>query len=286
MSEAEIKQDLKESSQPTSNEMTSSEPSKVDKETDVMASENKPIVETTEVEQDEFSDALDKSEETNNNDLSAVISKLQDSVDALPEAPVPSATGEKEETEDGADPKPYDAGLAVLDTIPEVETEINELGSSLIKDGDEQKTGDELATVEDIPLDEPSSDKKEESSSAEHPDAPKTEEEDNQEGIRAGSEPGSPIPEKKALTDIQIATHFEKIRSSIDVPPGENMADFITPPTPGLQPESSLADKNDEVLDDLEPAKSKSNDITLNNINFENVKANTLSPRQQELFGK
>ena len=108
--------------------------------------------------------------------------------------------------------------------------------------------------------------------------------------IHAPSEPSSPRPK---ATDLQIATHFEQIRRSIDVPAGQNMADFVTPPTPGIAPTSMLGseDENDDDLpkesnEETTVKPSVTNAITLSNINFDAVKPNFLTPRAQEKFGK
>jgi hypothetical protein len=163
----------------------------------------------------------------------------------------------------------------VLDTIPE-----DELGSSLINNNKEEESPKEA----DIDID-----------------------------LTAASEPNSPRP--AAAKDLQIATHFEQIRNSIDVPAGQNMADFVTPPTPGVAPPSLLGgdDQDDDNDDDLptlnttesdgaaivaagaaiaavnkeeEVKSSATNAITLSNIDFSTVKPNFLTPRAQEKFGK
>ncbi|CAO3614204.1 unnamed protein product [Mucor hiemalis] len=171
--------------------------------------------------------------------------------------------------------KTLDPSDIVLDTIPE-----DDLGSSQIN---EEAPTKDTADI-DIPL--------------------------NDASINAPSEPSSPRPK---ATDLQIATHFEQIRRSIDVPAGQNMADFVTPPTPGIAPESMLGSGDDDNDDDLHPPKksgeegngtnevtangttpttvaageikpSATNAITLSNIDFDAVKPNHLSPRAQEKF--
>ncbi|KAG2194527.1 hypothetical protein INT47_005731 [Mucor saturninus] len=64
---------------------------------------------------------------------------------------------------------------------------------------------------------------------------------DSQEAVdlTAPSEPNSPRPKPSSLL-------FENIKTSIDVPEGQNMADFVTPPTPGVAPPSFLASDNEE----------------------------------------
>lgn len=119
------------------------------------------------------------------------------------------------------------------------------------------------------------------------------------EDISAQSEPDSPRPKP---SDLSIATHFEKTRSSIDVPEGQNMADFVTLPSPGLASPSLLVsdDENDDDLPKTSNEKAvvdpptvaaaaaikpPSDAITLFNIDFENVRPNFLSPRAQEKYG-
>lgn len=129
--------------------------------------------------------------------------------------------------------------------------------------------------------------------------------------ISAPSEPDSPRPKP---SDLNIATDFEKIVTSIDVPAGQNMADFVTPPTPGLAPSSLLGSEDDDNDDDLpkrssneqnitniatidaavgaatvaasEIKPSPTNAITLSKIDFNAVRPNFLSPRAQEKYGK
>ncbi|KAI8986389.1 hypothetical protein BDB01DRAFT_785466 [Pilobolus umbonatus] len=93
----------------------------------------------------------------------------------------------------------------------------------------------------------------------------------------------------KNPNNLKIASHFEQVRSSIDVPPGQNMADFVTPPTPGLPPNFE-----EEIEDELRKAeiesapptypKSATSDIPLLRINFDAVRANNKPPRAQEKY--
>jgi hypothetical protein len=242
---------------------------------------------TLSLEQDEFSDAIDDSNIKSAQDLSSVISALQDTV-------IVSLPDEKQVQYDKNTKLEEEQDDTVLDTIPE----INEFGSSLIKEEEDQEdpiTNEEEEEVKadiDISLNDDNDD----------------------EGIKAASEPGSPRP---TASDLKIATHFEQIRKSIDVPTGQNMADFVTPPTPGLAPDSFGQYEGDDNDDDLHPQK-KSNEetnattvataaagvavtavaasqpkpaadsshIALSNIDFDEVRPNFLTPRAQEKFGK
>jgi hypothetical protein len=237
---------------------------------------------TFSVEQDEFSDAIDDSNVKSAQDLTNVISALQDTVIVSSDerhVQYDKNTQLEEEQDD-----------TVLDTIPEINDD--EFGSSLIKEEEEAPMKEQEVKADiDISLN------------------------DDAEGIKAASEPGSPRP-----SDLKIATHFEQIRKSIDVPADRNMADFVTPPTPGLAPDSFGQYEGDENDDDLHSQKklseesvpaaaaataaaaagaatatvaasqpkpaSDSSQIPLSNIDFNEVRPNYLTPRAQEKFGK
>ncbi|CEP17065.1 hypothetical protein [Parasitella parasitica] len=174
------------------------------------------------------------------------------------------------------------------------------------------------AVLTNLPKQEPLVFRSEEEAENLEPLAPKEEDkaavDDTQskdEGIHAASEPDSPRPKAVSVSDLKIATHFEQIRTSIDVPAGQNMADFVTPPTPGLPPPSMLSaelgDQDDRNNDDLQPTRSESsqipastnstsgiaatastraatNTIPLSKIDFSTVRPNHLTPRAQEKF--
>lgn len=249
-------------------------------------------------EQDEFSDAVDEMNIKTAQDLSNVISELQGTVIAnLPSGEEKIVIHQEEEQMKQLEPND------VLDTIPE-----DDFGSSLINK-EENEVESPIKQVEQV----------EEGGGAEDKadiDIPLD--------ITAASEPSSPRPNHSKATDLQIATHFEQIRQSIDLPAGQNMADFVTPPTPGVAPPSMmhLPCADDENDDDLKLTKtegeeeegkggeediataavdvataavaageeqvkpSTTNAITLANINFDAVKPNFLTPRAQEKFGE
>lgn len=244
---------------------------------------------TLSVSQDEFSDAIDDTNEKTAQDLTNVITALQGTVLANLPKQEPLVFKEEDQVQDVVD--------KVLDTIPEVET--SNLGSSLINNTEESsptsKAEEDKADI-DIPLNDNDSERR------------------GEEDIHAASEPSSPRPQAASVSDLKIATHFEQIRNSIDVPAGQNMADFVTPPTPGLAPPSilsaELGDHDDDNDDDLQPTRSESaqiptstsstdataaaapattstsNVIPLSNIDFSTVRPNHLTPRAQEKFGK
>ncbi|KAL9539266.1 hypothetical protein PS6_011278 [Mucor atramentarius] len=242
---------------------------------------------TLSVSQDEFSDAIDDTNEKTAQDLTNVITALQGTVLANLPKQEPLVFKEEDQVQDVVD--------KVLDTIPEMET--SNLGSSLINNTEESsptsKAEEDKADI-DIPLNDNDSERR------------------GEEDIHAASEPSSPRPQAASVSDLKIATHFEQIRNSIDVPAGQNMADFVTPPTPGLAPPSilsaELGDHDDDNDDDLQPTRSESaqiptsssstdataaaapattstsNVIPLSNIDFSTVRPNHLTPRAQEKF--
>lgn len=106
---------------------------------------------------------------------------------------------------------------------------------------------------------------------------------ENQENIHAASAPNSPRP-----------TPLDQV---IQVPADKNMADYVSPPTPGTSPSNSTRSSHEKEetkakqedikefdINNIEP--SPTNKISLNMIDFEAVKPNFLTPRAQEKFGK
>ncbi|KAI7870318.1 hypothetical protein BDF14DRAFT_75857 [Spinellus fusiger] len=93
---------------------------------------------------------------------------------------------------------------------------------------------------------------------------------------------------------LNVDTTVESVNKSIDVPADKNMADFVTPPTPGVPPTFDTSNFNDELDDnDIVNTKelddsdvSNTNVFSTGNINMKKVKANLLGPRQQEKYGK
>lgn len=79
-----------------------------------------------------------------------------------------------------------------------------------------------------------------------------------------------------------LQTELGKDKPSHEIPKGQNMAEYMTPPTPGLPP--NFDPKYREALE-KEP-ESRSNAFTPTYINLKDVKANTLGPREQEAAGK
>lgn len=79
--------------------------------------------------------------------------------------------------------------------------------------------------------------------------------------LTAQSEPDSPRPKPASLI-------FEKIKTAIDVPEGQNMADFVTPPTPGVAPPSFLSsdqEEEEETLTEIAQVSEPAPAITTDN---------------------
>ncbi|KAI9272603.1 hypothetical protein BY458DRAFT_508748 [Sporodiniella umbellata] len=108
-------------------------------------------------------------------------------------------------------------------------------------------------------------------------------------GLRAASEPGSPKPTTHHLQQVT-----EQMRTSMQVPEGQNMADFIHPPSPGAEPTPSISldemEKQDldeaQDLDNTTVKKELAGSIPLLNIQFDRVRPNVHTPRAQEEFDK
>ncbi|KAI8064187.1 hypothetical protein BC940DRAFT_306376 [Gongronella butleri] len=109
------------------------------------------------------------------------------------------------------------------------------------------------------------------------------------------SEPGTPVPSDVGLTDVglvdeeehgakkkpDLSVHTDK---NIDLPSDKNMADFVTPPTPGMAPTptSPSPDLPAELREQQEYAQS--NTITPGKVDLKNVLPNTMGPRAQEEY--
>ncbi|KAI7851628.1 hypothetical protein BDC45DRAFT_445267 [Circinella umbellata] len=98
------------------------------------------------------------------------------------------------------------------------------------------------------------------------------------------SEPTTPIPAQ--FSPQQELTKMEKHR--IELPADKNMADYVTPPTPGTPPPSDPA--YSEQLQQAQTPKTPISPLstpskTIQEID-QSIKANTLSPREQEKYDK
>ncbi|CAO3608881.1 unnamed protein product [Cunninghamella blakesleeana] len=103
------------------------------------------------------------------------------------------------------------------------------------------------------------------------------------------SEPGTPVPsditqepiepkeKENKKPDLNVQTD---LRKSIDLPADKNMADYVTPPTPGIAPTTST-----ELPKELKDHDfSQTNTITPGKVDLKNVLPNTLGPREQEKY--
>ncbi|CAO3687666.1 unnamed protein product [Rhizopus stolonifer] len=110
------------------------------------------------------------------------------------------------------------------------------------------------------------------------------------------------VPEEDVVKDKEEVNHLqqvtEQIRSSMDEPKEQNMAEYISPPSPGAIPTPSLSldeaekhdldekpdldEKND--LNNTEIKKELTGTIPLCNVDFDRVIPNVLSPRAQEAY--
>ncbi|KAI8147819.1 hypothetical protein BJV82DRAFT_664174 [Fennellomyces sp. T-0311] len=96
--------------------------------------------------------------------------------------------------------------------------------------------------------------------------------------LQAESEPSTPVPLPAQFSPQQELTRTEKRR--IELPADKNMADYVTPPTPGTPPPSDPA-----YSDQLPPESPKQKiPATAAEVPAENgaIKPNILSPREQE----
>ncbi|ORZ12337.1 hypothetical protein BCR42DRAFT_331778 [Absidia repens] len=78
--------------------------------------------------------------------------------------------------------------------------------------------------------------------------------------------------------DLSVQT--EAVRKSLDLPADKNMADYVTPPTPGLAP--PVTTELPKELSDQE--YSQTNTVMPGKIDLKAVSANTMGPREQEKY--
>ncbi|KAL0087647.1 hypothetical protein J3Q64DRAFT_1733762, partial [Phycomyces blakesleeanus] len=97
----------------------------------------------------------------------------------------------------------------------------------------------------------------------------------------SNSEPGSPITEDNSTDKLNIVLPTEGFNRALDVPADKNMADFVTPPTPGAAPKSDPSHYDDE--NDCSQI-SNTNVFPIGHIDMKNVKANYMGPRHQEKY--
>jgi hypothetical protein len=109
------------------------------------------------------------------------------------------------------------------------------------------------------------------------------------------SQPGTPVPGDlssspqdtemdTAATNKkpELSVHTESVRKSLDLPADKNMADYVTPPTPGLAPPSTTELPNEHS----DQEHSQTNTVMPGKIDLKSVSANIMGPREQEKYGK
>ncbi|KAI8336682.1 hypothetical protein BC941DRAFT_353711 [Chlamydoabsidia padenii] len=102
------------------------------------------------------------------------------------------------------------------------------------------------------------------------------------------SEPGTPVPGDNPDQDDNtiinkkpdLSVQIDIARKSLDLPADKNMADYVTPPTPGAAPSSSTELPNE--LRDQE--YSQTNSVVPGKIDLKSVSPNTMGPREQEKY--
>lgn len=99
------------------------------------------------------------------------------------------------------------------------------------------------------------------------------------------SEPHTPVPEEQASNTTKksdLSVQVDLLRKSLDLPSDKNMADYVTPPTPGVAP--TMSTELPKELHDQD--HSHANTIVLGKVDLKSVSANTMGPREQEKYGK
>ncbi|KAI8371607.1 uncharacterized protein BYT42DRAFT_616685 [Radiomyces spectabilis] len=219
--------------------------------------------------QETFTDAVDEGESQDGTELSQVICALQGSV---------AASEAKNETKRDKETAPETSEPS---TAANDQEETNEVAVIAVEQDDE-------TAVEPTPTPTPTSVKEQQQQpeeKEEEKDGQKTKESpaavaETEVPLSATSEPTTPKPESRKIEGLTVMVGTEAIRKSIEVPAGKNMADYVTPPTPGLAPPRENSEEHQDATDDNEYSKSSS--FTMANIDLKNVGPNTLNPRDQE----
>ncbi|KAI8086532.1 uncharacterized protein BX664DRAFT_336077 [Halteromyces radiatus] len=100
------------------------------------------------------------------------------------------------------------------------------------------------------------------------------------------SEPSTPVPgdissDTPSNKKPELTLQTDLLRKSLELPADKNMADYVTPPTPGVAPTTST-ELPKELQQDQE--YSQTNTIVPGKIDLKSVSANTLGPREQEKY--
>lgn len=112
------------------------------------------------------------------------------------------------------------------------------------------------------------------------------------ESVDMDSEPTTPVPaqfspQEETTNDKHPDHHHHPQQVHIDLPADKNMADYITPPTPGTPPATNpmySEELQDQPLEE-EPSSSPSSSSPTNEETKKGFQPNTLNPREQEQAG-
>lgn len=111
------------------------------------------------------------------------------------------------------------------------------------------------------------------------------------ESVDMDSEPTTPVPAQfspqEETTNDKHPDHHHHQQVHIDLPADKNMADYITPPTPGTPPATNpmySEELQDQPLEE-EPSSSPSSSSPTNEETKKGFQPNTLNPREQEQAG-
>ncbi|ORX46734.1 hypothetical protein DM01DRAFT_1293537 [Hesseltinella vesiculosa] len=106
------------------------------------------------------------------------------------------------------------------------------------------------------------------------------------------SEPGTPVPGDADDATTEVAGEKKKpdlivqTDKGFDLPSDKNMADYVTPPTPGIAPTPTSPSSSTDLPADLREQQeyAQTNAITPSKIDLKSVLPNTMGPRAQEEY--
>lgn len=114
-----------------------------------------------------------------------------------------------------------------------------------------------------------------------------------EEAVDVDSEPTTPVPAQfspqEETTNDKHPDHQPHQQVHIELPADKNMADYITPPTPGTPPATNpmySEELQDQPLEEEPSSSSPSTSSPTNEENKKGYQPNTLNPREQEQAGK
>ncbi|KAF7721492.1 hypothetical protein EC973_004631 [Apophysomyces ossiformis] len=243
---------------------------------------------------DEFKDA--EEEENQPSELSMVITALRGTIDTDSTLSMKDNSEKHVEQEEDVEKESLQKKeeADVKEKIENEEREVTDggeskkenatLGGSVIQVPEEESADKELCKAEtEEALKELKEEEKEKSVSADEQVGTSTKPapiDTTSHTLEAVSEPGTPVPQEQSEGSDE-KTPVENVPKPIEVPADKNMAEFVTPPTPGVPP---TRDSSDLHTEEDEPEFSNTNMFTTGNIDFDNVKPNTLNPRAQEKY--